>query len=465
VLNSYRDKCLDIIKLFDTFSIKHIPQEENSQVNRLAQQASGYVVSQGVFWVASVSLVEHRHALRSKGKSILEDLDWLWDKEKLILSNAKRLLANTDWLSGKADLETELSLDKAESGPSYGCRLREELELISGEEENEESVTKKSESGNGGSPADEEKMEPMKEYDSVKGGDVIRTDWWLRDAEKTMNKKVKRQVLKYTLIDDELYQRTIDGVLLNCLGEEQAKVAVREVHDGICGAHQSAFKMNWLLQRAGFYWLTMMDDFVKYQKGCEACQRFRNIQLALTGVMNSIMKLWLFRVWGLDFICEIHPGSFKGHQFILVATDYFTKWTETVPLRNMTHEEVISFVHEHIIYRFGVPQTLTTDQEPSFMSHQFREFTESVKIKLLNSCTYYAQANGQAEASSKVLIKIINKRIKDIPRRWHEKLSEALWAHRTSRHGATKVTPFELVYFQEALLPVEICLQSLRVNG
>jgi ribonuclease HI len=49
VLNSYWDKCLHIIKLFDTFSIKHIPREENSRVNQLAQQASGYVVSQGVF--------------------------------------------------------------------------------------------------------------------------------------------------------------------------------------------------------------------------------------------------------------------------------------------------------------------------------------------------------------------------------------------------------------------------------
>jgi ribonuclease HI len=66
VLNSYWDKCLDIIKLFDMFSIKHIPQEENSWVNRLAQQASDYEVSQGLFWVASVSLVEHRYALRSK---------------------------------------------------------------------------------------------------------------------------------------------------------------------------------------------------------------------------------------------------------------------------------------------------------------------------------------------------------------------------------------------------------------
>jgi ribonuclease HI len=52
VLNSYWDRCLDIIKLFGTFSIKHIPQEENSWANRLAQQASGYIVTQGVFWIA-----------------------------------------------------------------------------------------------------------------------------------------------------------------------------------------------------------------------------------------------------------------------------------------------------------------------------------------------------------------------------------------------------------------------------
>jgi hypothetical protein len=98
-------------------------------------------------------------------------------------------------------------------------------------------------------------------------------------------------------------------MLLKCLGEEQAKVAVREVQDEICGAHQLAHKMNWLLWRAGFYWPTMMDDCIKYQKGCEACQRFGDIQLALAGVMNSIVKPWTFRGCGLDFISEIHPGS------------------------------------------------------------------------------------------------------------------------------------------------------------
>jgi ribonuclease HI len=106
VVNSYRDKCLDIIKLFDMFSIKQIPWEENSRENRLAQQASTYVVSQGVFWVASVSLVEHQYALRSKGKPILEDLDLLRDKEKLIPGNIKQLPSNMDRLSGKTKLET-----------------------------------------------------------------------------------------------------------------------------------------------------------------------------------------------------------------------------------------------------------------------------------------------------------------------------------------------------------------------
>jgi hypothetical protein len=209
-----------------------------------------------------------------------------------------------------------------------------------------------------------------------------------------VQQKIKRHALKYTLLDDDLYRRTIDGVLRNCLGKEQAKVTVRKVHDRICGAHQSAHKMNWLLRREGFYWLTMMDDCIKYQKGCEVCQRFGNIQLAATSVMNSNVKPWPFRGWGLDFIGEIHPRSSKGHQLILVATDYFTKWTKAVPLRNMTHREVICFVQEHIIYQFGVPQTLTIDQGPSFMSHQFWEFAESMKIKFLNSSPYYAQANG-----------------------------------------------------------------------
>ena len=235
------------------------------------------------------------------------------------------------------------------------------------------------------------------------------------------------------------------------------------MHEGICGTHQSAPKMKWLLRRAGFYWPTMTADCFRYYKGCEECQRFGNIQLVPAALMHPIIKPWSFRGWGLDFIGEIHPSSSKGHRFVLVATDYFTKWTEAVPLKNGTHVEVIDFITMHIIHRFGIPQTLTTDQGASFMSKEVKEFAECYGIKLLNSSPYYAQAIGQAESSNKTLIKLIKKKIEDSPRRWHELLSEALWAHRISRHGATKVTPYELVYGQEAVLPVEVNLNAYRL--
>jgi hypothetical protein len=75
---------------------------------------------------------------------------------------------------------------------------------------------------------------------------------------------------------------------------------------------------------------------------------------------------------------------------VLVAIDYFTNSTEAIPLKNMTQREVIGFVQEHIMHRFGIPQTLMTDLGASFMSHQLKEFAESLKIKLLNSSPYYA---------------------------------------------------------------------------
>jgi transposase InsO family protein len=84
---------------------------------------------------------------------------------------------------------------------------------------------------------------------------------------------------------------------------------------------------------------------------------------------------------------------------------------KTVPLKNMTHKEVIHFILGHIIHRFGIPQTLTMDQGSSFMSHQVHEFVEYLKIKVLSSSPYYTQVNGQTESSNKTLIKLIKKKI------------------------------------------------------
>jgi hypothetical protein len=81
---------------------------------------------------------------------------------------------------------------------------------------------------------------------------------YLENPGHIADRKVWRQALKYVMLDNTLYRRTIDDLLLKCLGLDQSKIVMGQVHEGICDTHQSAHKMKWLLCRAGFYWLTMI---------------------------------------------------------------------------------------------------------------------------------------------------------------------------------------------------------------
>jgi hypothetical protein len=131
-------------------------------------------------------LVEHRYALRRKGKLVLENSDQLQDEEKLILDNTNWLqgkpgpdLGKTELESGKTEPELgkiELGFGKAELEQGCEIGLREEEKPTLVERFKEESVTKKDEVEKHGTPLDEGKMKPIMEGDSVKGGDTIRTD-------------------------------------------------------------------------------------------------------------------------------------------------------------------------------------------------------------------------------------------------------------------------------------------------
>ena len=96
---------------------------------------------------------------------------------------------------------------------------------------------------------------------------------YLRGPSAKIDKGVRRSAFKYVLHNDELYRRTTEDLLLKCLGSNQARVAMGEVYEGICGTQQSALKMKWLLHRASFYWPTMMADCFCYYKGCKECQK------------------------------------------------------------------------------------------------------------------------------------------------------------------------------------------------
>jgi ribonuclease HI len=255
------------------------------------------------------------------------------------------------------------------------------------------------------------------------GMDLAEDDWrkeiidYLKGPSQKVLRKLRYKAIKLVLLDDSLFYKSLHGVFLRCLGPEEAKRMMSEVHDGICGAHQSAYRMKWVIRQAACFWPTILEDCFEYYKGCQDCQRFGNIQSVPASALNPIIKPWPFRRWGIDLIGQINPPSSKGHKFVLLATDYFTKWVEAVPLKKVTSENMVEFVKEHIIYQFGIPQTITTDQGAQFVSLEFREFAESMSIKLFNSSPYYTQANGQAEAANKIMIKLIQKKNDQKPRR------------------------------------------------
>ncbi|XP_015571051.1 uncharacterized protein LOC107260821 [Ricinus communis] len=146
-----------------------------------------------------------------------------------------------------------------------------------------------------------------------------------------------------------------------------------------------------------------------------------------------------------------------------MATDFFTKWVEAIPMKKVEQRDVIQFIKEHGIHRFGIPQSITTDQLTMFTREDMKEFVKDYRIKVIKSTPFYAQANGQAEASNKILIRILEKMLEDNLRDWPRILFETLWAYRTSKRSSTSMSPFFLTYGHDVVLPMEIVVPSLRV--
>ena len=110
--------------------------------------------------------------------------------------------------------------------------------------------------------------------------------------------------------------------------------------------------------------------------------------------LHSIMKPWPFIGWAMDLIGKIYLTSLKGHNFILVATNYFTKWVDAIPLKKVEQKDVIQFIKEQIIHMFGIPHSITTNQGTMFTRDEMTYFSKDYVIQLIRSTPFYAQENG-----------------------------------------------------------------------
>ncbi|XP_011624542.1 uncharacterized protein K02A2.6-like [Amborella trichopoda] len=143
--------------------------------------------------------------------------------------------------------------------------------------------------------------------------------------------------------------------------------------------------------------------------------------------------------------------------------NYLSKWAEAIPLKSVPRIAVANFVQRDIIYRFGVPDRITSDNGPQFRSHYIDCLVNQFCFEWKYSAMYHPRANGWTEAFNKTLYSVLRKSVCNIKKNWHEKLPEALWADRTTTWSATDSTPYSLVYESEAVLPLEIQLPSLCI--
>jgi hypothetical protein len=149
-----------------------------------------------------------------------------------------------------------------------------------------------------------------------------------------------------------------------------------------------------------------------------------------------------------------------------VAVDKFTKWVEAAPVTTQDSMAAINFI-KSIVFRFGVPHTIITDNETNLTSKEFKNYCESMGIKLKFASVAHPKTNGQVEKANDLICNGIKKRLlaplEKAKHAWVDELPSVLWSLRTMPNAATQETPFFLVHGAEAVLPVEITHEAPRI--
>ena len=162
---------------------------------------------------------------------------------------------------------------------------------------------------------------------------------------------------------------------------------MEEVHQVICGSHMNGRMLAKKILRIGYYWNTMETDCVDYVKSCHDYQTHANLNHVLSIELYSMTSLWPFLIWGIDEIGRIAPKASNGHEYILVAIDYFTKWVEVASYSVLKAKHVAYFLENNIIYRFRVPQKIISDNGSHFKG-EVRRITELYNIEHHKSSPY-----------------------------------------------------------------------------
>jgi transposase InsO family protein len=211
----------------------------------------------------------------------------------------------------------------------------------------------------------------------------------------------------------------------------------------------------------------VVTDAIEVVRTCEGCQFYARKTHLPAHTLQTIPITWPFVVWGLDLVGPLKkvPGGFTH---LLVAIDKFSKWIEGRPIGKIKSEQAALFFTD-IVHRFGVLNSIITDNGTQFTGKNFLEFCDDYHIRVNWASVAHPQTNGQVEQANGMILQGLKPRIfnrlNKFGKRWVEEIPSVIWSLRTTPSRATGFSPFFLVYGAEAVLPTDLEYGSPRLKA
>ena len=275
---------------------------------------------------------------------------------------------------------------------------------------------------------------------------VIATDdqWYVGRAEEITRNP--RRYPDWKLESDELYVRKTRGIARvvgdrdqwkRVVPRETRREVIRENHDPPHAGHLGVDKT---YQRIAlrYHWPRMYRDVAEYVRRCDTCQRTKVEQDAPAGLMGQRVIESPWTVVAADIMGPL-PTSKAGHSYLLVLQDLFTKWVECCPLRKATGKRIREAIEELVIYRWGTPRVLLTDNGTEFVNRDIQALTQRCGIHHAVP-PYHPQAN-PVERVNRVLKTMITAFVDRDHREWDVHVHEFRFAYNSAHHTSLQATP------------------------
>jgi hypothetical protein len=168
-----------------------------------------------------------------------------------------------------------------------------------------------------------------------------------------------------------------------------------------------------------------------------------------------------FMKWGINFTSPIKPiGWTIGKWYILVVTNYVTKWVEAKALRTNIIATISKLMYENILTRFVCPLTLVNDQGVHFIYVVIEMLTTHFMMKHTGSTTYHLQGNNQAKSTNNVICILLTKLVNKKQSNWQEHVHIIMYAYWIAFKVTIIHTPYELVYGLHPLMWIKYLLPT-----